>query len=102
MRLKFLLVGLIMLAVEGQIVAQRLFSPNKIGQVVQYIERFYVEDQDMDKIMDKGIESMLQELDPHSVYIPKKEVQKANEPLDGSFVGVGIAFQLLQDNLEAK
>jgi carboxyl-terminal processing protease len=88
-----------MLAVEGTAIGQRLFSPNKISQVVQYIERFYVEDQDMDKIMDKGIESMLQELDPHSVYIPKRDVQKANEPLDGSFVGVGIAFQLVKDTI---
>ena len=99
MRLRAFLIALIMLVVEGPAVAQRLFSPNKISQVVQYIERFYVEDQDMDKIMDKGIESMLQELDPHSVYIPKSDVQKANEPLDGSFVGVGIAFQLVKDTI---
>lgn len=99
MRLRAFLVALIMLVVEGTAMSQRLFSPNKISQVVQYIERFYVEDQDMDKIMDKGIESMLQELDPHSVYIPKSDVQKANEPLDGSFVGVGIAFQLVKDTI---
>lgn len=99
MRLRLFLIALVMLAVEGTAMAQRLFSPSKISQVVQYIERFYVEDQDMDKIMDKGIESMLQELDPHSVYIPKSDVQKANEPLDGSFVGVGIAFQLVKDTI---
>ena len=99
MKLRVYLIALVMLVVDGTVVAQRLFSPNKISQVVQYIERFYVEDQDMDKIMDKGIESMLQELDPHSVYIPKSDVQKANEPLDGSFVGVGIAFQLVKDTI---
>lgn len=99
MRLRTFLIALVMLAVEGTAMAQRLFTPNKITQVVQYIERFYVEDQDLDKIMDKGIESMLQELDPHSVYIPKSDVQKANEPLDGSFVGVGIAFQLVKDTI---
>ena len=99
MRLRAFLIALVMLAVEGTAMAQRLFTPNKITQVVQYIERFYVEDQDLDKIMDKGIESMLQELDPHSVYIPKSDVQKANEPLDGSFVGVGIAFQLVKDTI---
>lgn len=99
MRLRAFLIALVMLAVEGTAMAQRLFTPNKITQVVQYIERFYVEDRDLDKIMDKGIESMLQELDPHSVYIPKSDVQKANEPLDGSFVGVGIAFQLVKDTI---
>ena len=99
MRLRAFLIALVMLAVEGTAMAQRLFTPNKITQVVQYIERFYVEDQDLDQIMDKGIESMLQELDPHSVYIPKSDVQKANEPLDGSFVGVGIAFQLVKDTI---
>ena len=54
MRLRVFLIAVAMLAVEGTAIGQRLFSPNKISQVVQYIERFYVEDQDMDKIMDNA------------------------------------------------
>jgi carboxyl-terminal processing protease len=42
---------------------------------------------------------MLKELDPHSVYISKDEVKKMNEPLEGSFEGIGISFNILNDTL---
>lgn len=59
----------------------------------------YVDSIDDKKIVDSAIEAMLKELDPHSSYIPKTEVERVNEPLEGSFEGVGIQFQLLEDTL---
>jgi len=50
-------------------------------------------------MVETAIVSMLKELDPHSSYIPKSEVDRVNEPLEGSFEGVGIQFQLLEDTL---
>ena len=79
--------------------AQRLGFNNKINQTLQYIDRFYVEDVNTDKIMDKGIESMLHELDPHSVYIPAKDVKKSTEALYGNFEGSGVAFQIMKDTI---
>lgn len=79
--------------------SQRLGSQNKINQTLLYIDRFYVEEIDRDKIMDKGIESMLHELDPHSVYIPAKDVKKSTEALYGNFEGSGIAFQIMKDTI---
>ncbi len=63
------------------------------------IEYFYVDKPDLDKISEKGIIAMLKELDPHSVFINKDEVQKMNEPLVGNFDGIGISFQLLSDTI---
>jgi len=42
---------------------------------------------------------VLKELDPHSVFISKKDVQQANEPLQGSFDGIGVTFQLIKDTI---
>lgn len=71
----------------------------KFNTLLNIINLRYVEPVDVDKLTEDAIVSMLKELDPHSVYIPKKEVQKVNEPLQGNFEGVGIQFQIYQDTL---
>ena len=43
---------------------------------------------------------MLEEQDPHSVYLSKEEVAAANEPLQGSFDGIGVQFQILHDTIQ--
>ncbi len=63
------------------------------------ISENYVEDIDTAKVVDEAIISMLETLDPHSSYIPAKDVQRANEPLEGNFDGVGIQFNILDDTL---
>lgn len=76
-------------------------DPNlqKVETVYNYIDQFYVEDVDNNKIAETAIVSMLKELDPHSVYISKDEVQAMNEPLVGNFEGVGIQFNILDDTI---
>lgn len=64
------------------------------------INSYYVETPDLDKITEKGISSMLKELDPHSVFIPQRDVQRTNEGLTGNFEGVGISFQLVKDTIQ--
>ncbi|MCK9207628.1 MAG: S41 family peptidase [Salinivirgaceae bacterium] len=49
--------------------------------------------------MEDVIVEMLKQLDPHSVYLDKKEVEKSNESLQGSFEGIGIQFNILNDTL---
>ena len=101
MNLKTIFAATLLCAICTNINGQRILSQtnNKLEQTIQYIERFYVEKANMDKIMDKGIVGVLQELDPHSVYIPAKEVEKINEPLKGNFMGVGIAFKIFKDTI---
>lgn len=64
------------------------------------INSYYVETPDLDKITEKGIAAMLKELDPHSVFIPQRDVQRTNEGLTGNFEGVGISFQLVKDTIQ--
>lgn len=63
------------------------------------ITKLYVDSVNQEKLAETAIEGMLKNLDPHSVYIPKAEVQRANEVIDGSFEGIGIQFQMLNDTL---
>lgn len=71
----------------------------RIEQVNKYIEDNYVEDPNYLKITEKAVSSMLAELDPHSIYIPARDVQRTNEGLQANFEGVGIAFQIVDDTI---
>lgn len=71
----------------------------KIETVINYIDQFYVDDVNKNEIVDNAIINMLKELDPHSVYISKEEVEEMNEPLVGNFEGVGIQFNILDDTI---
>lgn len=74
-------------------------TTKKYNSLLYLINNFYVDTMDMPEITEKAIILTLKELDPHSSYIPKSEVEKANEPLEGSFEGVGITFQLYKDTI---
>ena len=71
----------------------------KLNYLINYIRYNYVDKADLAKITEKGIMEMLKELDPHSVYISKEDVQKANEPLVGNFDGIGVSFQITDDTI---
>ncbi|MCW0481743.1 S41 family peptidase [Gaoshiqia sediminis] len=71
----------------------------KFGRLLRLIESYYVDTTNIDKLTEGAITDMLSKLDPHSVYISKEEVEKMNEPLQGSFEGIGISFNILKDTL---
>lgn len=71
----------------------------RFNQVTNYIDAGYVEDVDYEKIVNKAIEAMIGELDPHSSYIPKEEVAAADEKIRGDFVGIGVRFQVMKDTM---
>lgn len=71
----------------------------KFDEIMMYIDRMYVDTVDMKKIAEAAIVGMLEELDPHSTYVPKEEVEDANQRINGSFVGIGVRFQILKDTL---
>ena len=71
----------------------------RLQQVSDLIEQKYVETPDYQRITEKGVTAMLSELDPHSVYIAAKDVQRSNEGLQANFEGVGIAFQIVDDTI---
>lgn len=78
---------------------EKLNAIRKMDALLTVINFAYVDEVEDDKIIEDAIVGMLKELDPHSVYIPKEELQKMNEPLEGNFEGVGIQFNILHDTL---
>jgi len=71
----------------------------KISNLMNAITAYYVDTINNEQLVETAIVAMLKDLDPHSVYIPKKEVERVNEPLEGSFDGIGIQFQMFEDTL---
>ena len=72
---------------------------NKLNALLYHIESIYVEDVDMESLVEVAIINMLEEMAPHSVYIPAEELQAADEPLNGNFEGVGIQFNIFRDTI---
>ncbi|WP_430809613.1 MULTISPECIES: S41 family peptidase [unclassified Carboxylicivirga] len=93
-----LAVGL--MAMVGGVRAQG-FDQNvqKLQLTYQLINSLYVDTVNNEALVEEAIVGMLKSLDPHSVYISADEVAAMNEPLDGSFEGVGVQFNILDDTL---
>lgn len=74
-------------------------TTQKFAAAMFYIENFYVDSTKPAKLVEQAIVNTLKELDPHSAYLSKEELQEANEPLEGSFEGIGVTFQLSKDTI---
>ncbi len=74
-------------------------NAQKLGTTLYLIQNYYVDTANLDKVTEDAIVAALKELDPHSAYISKKDVEKANEPLVGSFEGIGVTYQLIRDTI---
>ncbi|MES2628563.1 MAG: PDZ domain-containing protein, partial [Bacteroidota bacterium] len=71
----------------------------KLNQILTYIEDQYVDSVEKDKLVEKAINSMLAELDPHSYYISPDQLSDYTEPLEGNFDGIGVEFMLDKDTI---
>ncbi len=71
----------------------------KVETLIKAIDRKYVDNVDMDSIMDRVLPTILEELDPHSAYYPAEETQVSNDELHGSFSGIGIQFSMQDDTV---
>ncbi len=74
-------------------------SRSKLDTILELVERSYVDEVDTDSLLEASFPGLLSRLDPHSVYIPAKDLQNVNEELGGSFSGIGISFNLLNDSI---
>jgi carboxyl-terminal processing protease len=72
---------------------------DKINDILNLIESNYVDTVNRKELVEAAIPSMLKKLDPHSVYIPAKDLARANEPLQGNFEGIGISFNMSTDTI---
>ena len=80
-----------------------LFSSNsneaKIKRLINSIHYDYVDKVNTDSLLDDAITTMLTKLDPHSVYIPKDELQRVTESMQGKFAGIGVSFIIHNDSV---
>lgn len=76
-------------------------NTGKFSTILEMIEDKYVDSVDHDLLVESSIEGMIEKLDPHSAYIPAKDLEKVNEQLNGNFGGVGIRFLIHNDTLVA-
>lgn len=72
---------------------------NKFNLVLSQLEKTYVDSIDRDELIEKAVTNLLKELDPHSYYIRAKDLSAINEPMEGSFDGIGIEFNLIDDTI---
>lgn len=71
----------------------------KLNRLIDFIEQEYVDNVDTDSIVDKTVTTILEQLDPHSIYIAKNEMQSVTESMQGSFVGIGINYYFYKDSI---
>ena len=72
---------------------------SKFDEAMWYVGNDYVDAPDNQKLQDEAIAAMMQALDPHSDYIPLEEFNEVNDPLMGSFDGIGVQFRLERDTI---
>ena len=71
----------------------------RIEELIRYIQAKYVDTINTEQMVETAITSLFKDLDPHSVYMSSDQVKKANESLEGSFVGIGIEYFLKNDTI---
>ncbi|MGB0897023.1 MAG: S41 family peptidase [Flavobacteriaceae bacterium] len=74
-------------------------NKQKLNRLIDYIDYEYVDDVNTDSIVDHTVNKILGDLDPHSVYIPKKNLEEVTETMNGEFVGIGVSFYVRQDTI---
>lgn len=109
MRKRFSLLTLgvvVVLALLAGVQLNRMFSGDniylqvgKFNDVLNLTYKYYVDDVDSQKLTESAINGLLGQLDPHSVYIPASAMKKVTEDFQGSFEGIGIEYQVLNDTL---
>lgn len=72
---------------------------DKLTALINFIDMEYVDTISKSRLVEMAIPSMLENLDPHSMYIPASDLQRVNEPLEGNFDGIGVQFNMLNDTV---
>jgi len=74
-------------------------SDNKISELLQLIDSYYVDSVDVNDLTEEMATELIAKLDPHSVYIPAKDLEIVNNELEGSFSGIGVQVNIQNDTI---
>jgi len=72
---------------------------SKFDEVMWYVDKHYVDTIDQQQLEDEAVATMIEDLDPHSIYISQDEFNTVNDPLLGSFEGIGVQFRIENDTV---
>jgi len=95
----FALLAGILLGSNFSVRSGRSSADAKLRELFSLIESEYVDDVNLDSIVEETIPLILENLDPHTAYIPAADLEKVNSELGGSFSGIGISFQVMNDTI---
>ncbi len=109
----FFLCALIIGAYGGRILEQKRYgyqieqlsallkspSSDKVSATLDFIDKYYIDSVSRDSIVETLMPKIFEELDPHSIYIPAKDMPEMNESLEGEFDGVGVVFNMATDTV---
>ena len=83
--------------------SDKIFATNskkdKLNRLIDYIDYEYVDQVNTDSIVDVTVNGILNNLDPHSVYIPREDYEDEENDMRGNFVGIGISFYTYKDSI---
>ncbi|HXC03894.1 MAG TPA: S41 family peptidase [Bacteroidia bacterium] len=95
-----LIAGIVLGRFSGRIQGRPSFGQtDKITSILNFVQQQYVDTVNREKLTDKTIADMLQELDPHSAYMTADERKRNDEPLEGNFEGIGVEFNIIADTV---
>jgi carboxyl-terminal processing protease len=95
-----LFVLLFFFAIIFPVIAQTPVDPSeKFRRALRIVGFAYVDPVNEEELVEDAIRGMLKDLDPHSVYLSAEELKSANEPLQGSFEGIGVQFNIINDTI---
>jgi carboxyl-terminal processing protease len=86
-------------AQTGQDTGKKAQPEDKFTEIMGLVRNYYTDTVNEEKITEDAIQKALEDLDPHSSYVPAKDVKRSEEPLVGNFDGIGITFQVLKDTI---
>lgn len=95
-------------AVSNKANAQRFYIQNgqlysqpdsKVDQLLDLLKQGYVDELNTDSMQEIAMQELVKQLDPHSAYIPAKDLEMVNSELSGSFSGIGIQFSIQNDTI---
>ena len=98
-RTLIILAAVVGLTTQAQIRSGNENALRKLTIAEMAVKNLYVEDVDEQKLVEDAIRGMLEKLDPHSSYTTPKETKAMTEPLNGSFEGIGVQFNMVDDTL---
>ena len=95
----FVMLSLLPCVVQAQRTDDAVVQLQKLNRLYRHLYNSYVDSVDMAPLVESGIRAMLEELDPHSVYLDEKEMKSSQEVMEGEFSGIGVEYNILNDTI---